>query len=292
MMKLAAVILAGGKASRYSGGAKGLIEVGPGVNIISRAIEEIRRAGAAEIAISADSSEPYAVFGLPILADLRTGLGPVGGIEAGLSHFQRTTGGVIFLPCDLPGITRREISTLVSVFDGSGAKVVFARTGAFFDHPLCAVVHNASLHAVSGFIDRGGRKITQLWTSLEAMPVQFEDEAPFFNVNTPADLACWKGKQSMALKISIPNSLVEKVAELFLSEGIDIDIVPEETAILHIVEAKGKVESEGSTLQAGGWIRCSTARGFAEKLGASHRQVGMLMDLLQIKIRDCELGCF
>ncbi|MHB9037773.1 MAG: molybdenum cofactor guanylyltransferase [Armatimonadota bacterium] len=290
--KFAAVVLAGGRASRYGGVAKGLIEISPGTSIIAKMIEVIRGAGLTEIAISANDLEPYKTFGLPILADLRAGLGPVGGIEAGLSHFREISDAVLFLPCDLPSITKNEISTLISAFEKSEAKVVFARDGSFFGHPLCAVVHNAVLPSVSKFIDEGHRKISELWASLGAVPVQFDDGTPFYNVNTPADLACWKGKQTMASKISVPSSLLKKVEGLILSEGLAIDIVPDEMAVLRIVEAQGRVECDGSTLQSGGWIRCSAVRGLAEKLGVSYKQMGMLMDLLEIKIRECELGCF
>ena len=44
--------MAGGRASRYGGTAKGLIELAPGMTIIARMIEEIRWGGPTEIAIS------------------------------------------------------------------------------------------------------------------------------------------------------------------------------------------------------------------------------------------------
>ena len=192
--KSTAVILAGGRASRYGGISKGLIELTPGTTIIARIIEEIRWGGPTEIAISANNPEPYEAFGLPILADLRAGLGPVGGIEAGLSHFRNVCSGVLFMPCDLPSISRNEISALVCAFDESAAEVVFARDGSFVDHPLCSVVRNAALPAVSKLIDEGCRRIADLWAILGATSIQFECDTPFFNVNTPADMARWKGK--------------------------------------------------------------------------------------------------
>ena len=96
----------------------------------------------------------------------------------------------------------------------------------------------------------------------------------------------------MASTISVSKSLLEKVEALIRSEGNSVQIVQDGTATVNIVEAQGRVESDDSTLYACGWIRCRTARRIAEKLGVSHKQIGMLLDVLQIKARDCELGCF
>jgi len=181
-------------ASRYGGVAKGLIELSPGVCILERAIAEIRSSGVEDVAISANDAGPYAAFGLAVIPDLRPGLGPIGGIEAGLAHFR---GGehdaVLFLPCDLPAITRQELSRLISGFSESGARAVYAQDGSFRDHPLCAIVHIDVLDDVSKIIDEGRRKIAEVWAKIGAKPVLFEDTAPFYNVNTPADLARWKG---------------------------------------------------------------------------------------------------
>ena len=193
-MRIAAIVLAGGKGSRYGGVAKGLLELSPGVCILERTIAEIRSSGIERIAISANDADPYAAFGLTVIADLRPGLGPIGGIEAGLAHFRgEEYDAVLFLPCDLPGITRQEISTLISEFSESGARAVYAQDGSFFDHPICTVVHIDLLDDVTGLIDEGRRKIADVWARIGATPVTFEDAAPFYNVNTPADLARWKG---------------------------------------------------------------------------------------------------
>jgi molybdopterin-guanine dinucleotide biosynthesis protein A len=191
--KFAAAILAGGKASRYGGAPKGLLEAAPGVSILEKTLREITAAGIKEIIILANEPGPYERFGLPIVPDIRPGIGPLGGIEAGLAHFAGRYDAVLFLPCDLPGITASEISALLSSFE-AGASVVFAETGHFFEQPLCAVVHNDLLGTISRLINEGWRKVSDVWRELGAAQVRFDDPTPFFNVNTPEDMVKWRAK--------------------------------------------------------------------------------------------------
>lgn len=190
--RTAAVLLAGGRAQRYGGTPKGLIELSPRLSILARIIAEIRSSGVGGIAISANDDDLYRAFGLPIIADLRMGLGPIAGIEAGLAHFRQDYEAVLFLPCDLPAITCREISRLISEFYESGVCLVYAQDARFFSHPLCTVMRNDLGPQISRLVDQGHRKLTDIWASLGAVPVVFEDAAPFYNVNTPADLARWR----------------------------------------------------------------------------------------------------
>lgn len=189
---IGSAVLSGGKASRYGGVAKGLIDVEPGLTILARTVQEIVCAGVPEVVILANDSEPYRSIGLPVAADLRHGVGPLAGIEAGLAYYEGRYRAVIFLPCDLPGITRKEIATLLSAFEAGGEEVVFAETGVFFEHPLCAVVHIGLREAISNAIDAGRTKVGELWHDFGGVAVHFEDPTPFSNVNTPEDMARWR----------------------------------------------------------------------------------------------------
>jgi len=185
-------ILAGGTASRYGGTAKGLLEVRPGRTIVEHLIEEMSAAGVAEVVIVANTPEPYERFGRKVVPDLRPGNGPLGGIETALMHYGDSRDAVLFCPCDLPGLTRREISRLLAAYRAKPGGVVVAETDDFFWHPLCSVVHNDLLPRVTEALDRGVRSVHELWRQLGAVPVHFDDETPFFNVNTPEDLARWR----------------------------------------------------------------------------------------------------
>ena len=189
--KIVACILAGGKARRLGGMAKGALEEG-GVPIIERLIAELGRAGIEEVIIAANDPNPYRGYGRKIVADLRRDIGPLGGIEAALSYLKDRCDAVAFLPCDVPGITAAEIQVLIESFLAAGAPAVFAASGKNFWHPLCAVVHNGLLGGITAAIDGGERSVKEAWKRLGGLPVHFANEAAFFNINTPEDLEGWQ----------------------------------------------------------------------------------------------------
>ena len=63
---MGAAILSGGRASRYGGSPKGLLEIGPGVSIVANQIKHLRASGLAEMVIVANAADPYRHLGLPI----------------------------------------------------------------------------------------------------------------------------------------------------------------------------------------------------------------------------------
>lgn len=191
-LEIGGVILAGGNARRLGGIAKGAIEVGKGVSIVERLIKELAQAGIDNIVIAADDSRPYQDCGVKVISDIRVGIGPIGGIESGLVHFAGQSDAVMFVPCDMPNITAKEISALKKAFIETGASVVFAETAGFFWHPLCAVVHNGLKEEISSAIDRGQRKIRDVWQQVKAVRVQFADETAFLNINSLADVNKWR----------------------------------------------------------------------------------------------------
>ena len=191
-VRLSGAILAGGKASRYGGRPKGLLPLAEGETMLARIIGELRAAGLDDIVVVANDRAAYRHLQREIVPDLRPGLGPLGGIEAALHHLAPRCDGVLLLPCDLPGITAAEIAALRQAFVSVPAPVVMAETERGRCHPLCAIVDVSITPAVSQAIDAGRRSPYRLWLEVGAMLVHFEEAGPFFNLNTPADLARWR----------------------------------------------------------------------------------------------------
>lgn len=188
---IAGAILAGGDARRMGGIPKGMLETCDGISVAERLILELGRADINDIAIIANDRGPYARCGVPVIPDIRTGIGPLAGIETALVHFTGRSDAVLFVPCDLPQITADEFRALKQAFRPAETPVVFARTADFFWHPLCAVVHNALATDISGAIDGGKRKVRDIWRLLDAVGVEFAEHSIFFNINSPADMDGW-----------------------------------------------------------------------------------------------------
>lgn len=187
-MKICGAVLAGGQAGRLGGIAKGLISTSRGESMIENAMSQMRKAGVEDVVISANDGLPYGGLGVDIVGDLGGQIvGPLGGIEAALNYYRGKCEGVLVMPCDLPNITSKEIHALIERFVGSGASVVCARAADGY-HPLCAVIKVGVLEKVSAAIEMGQRRIMGLWFDNNVSVVDFENEAAFYNINTPADV--------------------------------------------------------------------------------------------------------
>ena len=184
-------ILAGGRASRYGGVAKGLLQCA-GTRIIDRLIAEMNDAGITEIIILANDPEHYRTCRCQVVPDLSPGIGPLGGIQAGLTHYAGRREAVLFVPCDLPAITANEMTLLMQSFEAQDASIIVAQDNDFFWHSLCTVVHTGLLDQVSRAIESGEHTVRRVWRECGAVPVHFDNPDPFFNINTPDDLRCWQ----------------------------------------------------------------------------------------------------
>lgn len=185
-----AVILAGGQATRMGGGDKGLLPLGDATlldQVLARIAPQV-----AGVALNANGDPArFARFGLPVLPDSVGGfVGPLAGVLAGLDWAADQGAEAVvsvaadtpFFPCDL-------VPRLLLEAEGMAAPLVLARTpdGRQPTFGLWPVALRDDLRAA---LNDGLRKVV-MWTdrhqSREAMFA--EPGAPFFNVNTPDDLA-------------------------------------------------------------------------------------------------------
>ncbi|MBN1335011.1 MAG: hypothetical protein JXB39_03525 [Deltaproteobacteria bacterium] len=94
--------------------------------------------------------------------------------------------------------------------------------------------------------------------------------------------------------ISLPPALESDVQAFLTEAGIPLAILPATEARVHVLlPVTGPPdEADASTLPAGGTIRCPIALGMAARLGISAKDLGRLLNRLEIKIHGCQLGCF
>jgi molybdopterin-guanine dinucleotide biosynthesis protein A len=188
------LVLAGGLARRMGGGDKALIRIGT-ATILDRVLERIGPSCAGIILNANGDPGRFVRFGLPVIADDVSGFaGPLAGILAGLDWVAGNQPGVewvVSVPGDCPFLPRDLVGRLHAAREAAGTPLACAQSGDW-RHPVAAlwpVVLRDDLRRA--IVDEGLRKI-EVWTgrhgvALASWPVEPVD--PFFNVNTPEDLA-------------------------------------------------------------------------------------------------------
>jgi molybdenum cofactor guanylyltransferase len=188
------LILDGGLGRRLGGVDKGLVLIA-GRPMIARAIGRLCPQ-CAGLAISANGDPArFAGFGLPVLADEPPEFaGPLAGVLAGLEYAARLAPGtthVATLPADAPFAPQDFVARLHEARRASGATIAVAASGGRTHHvaALWPVALAADLRRA--LVEDGLRKVEDFEArfplALAEWPCQPVD--PFFNVNSPEDLA-------------------------------------------------------------------------------------------------------
>ena len=179
-------ITAGGRSSRM-GADKAWLEIG-GQPLIERTLASVR-AVTSSVAIIANT-EGYGSLGVPVLADVHQGVGPLEAVRVALSNTE--TNRVLLVACDLPFLTPELFSLLLSIPSTSQAVVPLSSDNQL--EPLCAIYCKDSLEIVEDLIERGERKMAKLFEEVPTRFVEFNeirelDGANLFfeNINTPED---------------------------------------------------------------------------------------------------------
>ena len=188
------VILAGGLATRMGGGDKGRLRLGQASlfdHVIARLSPQVDG-----LAINANGdSARFDDLGLPVLPDPVDGFaGPLAGVLAGLDWAAGQGARAIvtvaadtpFFPCDL--VPRLQLAT-----DGMAHPLALAATPdparGMARHPTFGLWPVDLREDLRAALAAGVRKVV-LWADRhDARTAIFPDEAAFFNLNTPEDLA-------------------------------------------------------------------------------------------------------
>ena len=86
--------------------------------------------------------------------------------------------------------------------------------------------------------------------------------------------------------------MLESVGAFIKGQEIPLSVASTDECAVRVVQSGDPVQCDMSTLHSGGWIACATALAMASKLSISTLKMGKLLNHLNIKIRECELGCF
>ena len=194
-MRIGGIILAGGRATRMGGGDKALRAVA-GRTLLGHVVERLAPQVEA-LALNANGPpERFAGYDLPVLPDTVPGFaGPLAGVLAGmrwgadrgLSHVASAAGDTPFFPRDLVACLADALSP--------GARIAMAATEdperGLSEHPTFALWPVALADDLEDALTRGGLRKVIVWASRHGLARVVFDDAhyPFFNVNSPEDLA-------------------------------------------------------------------------------------------------------
>jgi len=171
------------------GGDKGLLPLGNGT-ILSHVIDRLEPQ-VAGLALNANGDvSRFSDLGLPVISDTISGYaGPLSGVLAGLdwaaskgaTHIVTAAADTPFFPCDL-------VPHLMMAAENAGAEIALAFSPGG-RHPTFGLWPVALRDDLRTALNDGLRKVV-LWTDKHgAGTATFPDDAAFFNVNTPDDLA-------------------------------------------------------------------------------------------------------
>ena len=99
---------------------------------------------------------------------------------------------------------------------------------------------------------------------------------------------------NMKSPVYVHPELVETVTDIVEANGIGIDIAitAGESAKISIEPSPARAQCSLEKIYAGGWIDCQLAHRMAAELAISIEQMGKLLNGLDVKVRNCGLGCF
>lgn len=194
MSAIPGVILAGGRATRMGGGDKGLRMVA-GRRLIDHVIDRLGpQVGALAINANGDPAR-FAGFGLPVLGDsIPDHPGPLAGVLAGLDWAAgQGAPAIVTAAADTPFLPGDLVLRLMAAAGPSGLALAASpdETGRVQRHPTFGLWPVALRDDLRAALAGGLRKIV-LWTDAHGAGTALFDAEPFdpfFNVNTPEDIA-------------------------------------------------------------------------------------------------------
>ena len=187
----AAAILAGGDGRRLGGLDKALLSVG-GQRLVDLVLAILKPQADRCALCLREQTEWSKGISLPVLLDQPSaGRGPLGGVAAALAWSKTLTPAVdwvITVPVDLPLLPLDLVARLTS--EDPTADVVVAKSGDKVHYGVAAWKPSLRDALLSSIEDKS-MAVHQFQSTVKTAQVDWpiKDRDPFFNVNTPEDLA-------------------------------------------------------------------------------------------------------
>jgi molybdopterin-guanine dinucleotide biosynthesis protein A len=195
---VAGVILAGGLSRRMGGGDKGLHVLGA-TSMLQHVVDRIRpQIGPLIVNANGDPAR-FSFLGLPIVPDPVAGyVGPLAGILAGMQWcctHASTVRRIVSVTSDTPFLPAGLVMRLAAAVENQPLAIALAESDGGV-HPATALWPVALADDLEGQLGGGMRRVMQWAGRHTTIAVRFEPVEingrlvdPFFNANTPEDLA-------------------------------------------------------------------------------------------------------
>jgi len=192
--KILGLILAGGLARRMGGGDKVRIRIG-GRTILDRVLATMTTQCTRLIINANGDPARFADTGLPVVADsIPDFAGPLAGILAGLdwaAAHAPDIADIASVPGDCPFLPSDLVAKLAAARAQAGTPLACARSGDW-RHPVVGLWPVALREDLRHALTVEGLHKIEIWTARHGVAIAdwpTEPVDPFFNVNTPEDVA-------------------------------------------------------------------------------------------------------
>ena len=180
-LKVSAVILAGGRATRLNGEDKGLYEF-KNKPLISYVLHTLKNQ-CADIVISANRNlKQYQTFGYQVMTDGNNNFeGPLKGLSEAMQSCECEK--ILVTSCDMPFLP----PNLIEVFDAqSNADVQIISVAGRMQ--LCFLIKKSLRAVLQAYLQSGGNRVMAWVKSLDYVEIEYQSDSHHFkNLNTPED---------------------------------------------------------------------------------------------------------
>ena len=186
--KIPCVIFAGGKSSRM-GRDKALLPFGGYETLAEYQYDRLRKLFGS---VHLSAKEKKFPFDAPLVRDVvgEEVFAPTAGLLAAL---QALRSDFFALSVDAPFVDERVVGKLYEVYETGDWDAVVARSPSG-SHPMCAIYTLRIQPPLEAMVRDGSHRLQALLREVRTGYVDFDDEAPFFNVNRPEEYEAAKKK--------------------------------------------------------------------------------------------------
>ncbi len=199
----AAVVLAGGQATRMHGVDKGLVALN-GKPLVSYVLDALKTQVDCMVVSANRSQSDYAALGVQTVTDslgdspVTDFLGPLAGIAAAMRAVDSEL--LFICPCDSPFLCGDIVERLRAPLIAADADIAVAHDGER-PQPVFALIRCALLPGLVKFLADGERKIMFWYRQQKLIEVDFSDSLDtFININTPQE--CASAEKRLAMQYS------------------------------------------------------------------------------------------